>query len=122
MFDDSSNSPTSLCKLQKVELRYLETITLSSAELRGAHFAVYVISELWLATRSSPQGAKCGGAEGNQTLDLYNANVALYQLSYSPRQNDVKKDQSTSATPFLLRGSQARRDQLSYSPGTAASL
>ena len=25
-----------------------------------------------------------GGAEGNQTLDLGNANAALYQLSYSP--------------------------------------
>lgn len=25
------------------------------------------------------------GAEGSRTLDLYNANVALSQLSYSPR-------------------------------------
>lgn len=26
----------------------------------------------------------CCGAEGSRTLDLYNANVALSQLSYSP--------------------------------------
>ena len=28
--------------------------------------------------------AKAGGAEGNQTPDLFIANEALYQLSYSP--------------------------------------
>ena len=27
----------------------------------------------------------CGGAEGSRTLDLYNANVALSQLSYCPK-------------------------------------
>ena len=26
-----------------------------------------------------------GGADGTQTHDLYDANVALYQLSYNPR-------------------------------------
>lgn len=30
-----------------------------------------------------------GGAEGNQTPDLRNANAALYQLSYSPMQGRV---------------------------------
>jgi hypothetical protein len=32
-----------------------------------------------------PQAETNGGAEGNQTLDLGNANAALYQLSYSPK-------------------------------------
>lgn len=30
-------------------------------------------------------GKKNGGAEGNQTPDLFIANEALYQLSYSPK-------------------------------------
>lgn len=32
---------------------------------------------------------KCRGAEGSRTLDLYNANVALSQLSYCP--NGINK-------------------------------
>jgi hypothetical protein len=36
------------------------------------------------AGRTAVVLAKAGGTEGNQTPDLFIANEALYQLSYSP--------------------------------------
>ena len=33
-----------------------------------------------------------GGAEGSRTPDLDDANVALYQLSYDPNVNKVKRE------------------------------
>ena len=43
-----------------------------------------------------------GGAEGNQTPDLRNANAALYQLSYSPVP-DARKLASVRGKPRRVR-------------------
>ena len=37
-----------------------------------------------------------GGADGTQTHDLYDANVALYQLSYNPKNRGGRKKTRTS--------------------------
>ena len=36
-----------------------------------------------------------GGADGTQTHDLYDANVALYQLSYNPKTGADKKTRTS---------------------------
>ncbi len=38
-----------------------------------------------------------GGADGTQTHDLYDANVALYQLSYNPKHGADKKTRTSKA-------------------------
>lgn len=38
-----------------------------------------------------------GGADGTQTHDLYDANVALYQLSYNPKTGADKKTRTSKA-------------------------
>ncbi len=38
-----------------------------------------------------------GGADGTQTHDLYDANVALYQLSYNPKFGADKKTRTSKA-------------------------
>ena len=38
-----------------------------------------------------------GGADGTQTHDLYDANVALYQLSYNPDSGADKKTRTSKA-------------------------
>ena len=44
------------------------------------------------------KGAKnSGGADGTQTHDLYDANVALYQLSYNPKTGADKKTRTSKA-------------------------
>ena len=65
------------------------------AGLCGAHFA-FLIQQItllkeWLATRSSPKGAKCGGAMGIRTPDPLLAKQMLYQLSYGP--TNMKNDE-----------------------------
>ena len=75
----------------------LRPTSLRFAGLRGGILRHVVIGELWLATllrlwtmegqaRSSPQRAKCGGAEGTRTPNPLLAKQVLYQLSYSPMQ------------------------------------
>jgi len=83
VFDHSSNSPTSLCELKKVELKNLETITLSLAELRGAPFAVEEggsprealvnevnKSEVWWRCRESNPGPTCSSGASTIVVSL----------------------------------------------------
>ena len=60
-----------------------------------------MVSNAYKATSQSVFGRLFGGAEGNRTPDLYIANVALSQLSYS---RDQRRKRFQTLNPATIAG------------------